>query len=43
MDFGVKAERHFFATAHGKGPADAVAGNMKRNAFREGLTWVSDD
>ncbi|OXA38614.1 hypothetical protein Fcan01_26644 [Folsomia candida] len=29
-DFGVTAEWHFFATAHGKGPCDAAGGTTKR-------------
>lgn len=36
-DFGVTAEWHFFATSHGKGPCDGVAGAMKRLARRESL------
>jgi hypothetical protein len=28
-DFGIKAECNVFATAHGKGPPDAVGGNSK--------------
>jgi hypothetical protein len=28
-DFGINAEWHFFATSHGKGPCDGVAGNIK--------------
>lgn len=31
-DFDVTAEWHFFATAHGKGPCDGVAGTVKRLA-----------
>jgi hypothetical protein len=29
-DFGIEAEWNFFATAHGKGPPDAIGGNSKR-------------
>ncbi|KAK3919753.1 ARL14 effector protein [Frankliniella fusca] len=32
-DFGVKAEWHYFATSHGKGPCDGLAGTMKRQAY----------
>ncbi|KAE8740407.1 hypothetical protein FOCC_FOCC014086 [Frankliniella occidentalis] len=31
-DFGIQAEWHFFATSHGKGVCDGVAGSLKRNA-----------
>lgn len=31
-DFGVPAEWHFHATAHGKGPCDGIGGNLKRLA-----------
>lgn len=36
-DFGLKAEWHFFATAHGKGPCDGLAGTIKRHAARASL------
>lgn len=36
-DFQVKAEWHFFATAHGKGPCDGLAGTIKRLASRRAL------
>lgn len=36
-DFGLKAEWHFFATAHGKGPCDGVGGTFKRTAARVSL------
>jgi hypothetical protein len=29
-DFGIEAEWNFFATAHGKGPCDAIGGTVKR-------------
>ncbi|KAK3914359.1 Latrophilin Cirl [Frankliniella fusca] len=32
-DFGVPAEWHYFATSHGKGPCDGLAGTLKRNAY----------
>jgi len=32
-DFGVKGEWHYFATSHGKGPCDGVAGTLKRQAY----------
>lgn len=31
-DFGCKAEWHFFATSHGKGPCDGIGGSLKRSA-----------
>lgn len=37
QDFGVPAEWHFFATAHGKGPCDGIAGTVKRFACRASL------
>lgn len=36
-DFGIPAEWHFFATAHGKGPCDGTGGNLKRLAARASL------
>lgn len=33
-DFGVDAEWHFFATAHGKGPCDGLGASVKRSAIR---------
>lgn len=33
-DFGMRAEWHFFATSHGKGPCDGVGGSVKRLAAR---------
>ncbi|KAJ8676617.1 hypothetical protein QAD02_012404 [Eretmocerus hayati] len=36
-DFGVEAEWNFFATSHGKGPCDGLAGCIKRNAARASL------
>lgn len=37
IDFGVKAEWHFFATAHGKGACDGVGGCVKKSAYRASL------
>ena len=37
VDFGVKAEWHFFATAHGKGACDGIGGCVKRSAYRASL------
>ena len=37
MDFGIPAEWHFFATAHGKGPCDGVGGTLKRIVARVSL------
>lgn len=39
-DFGVKAEWHFFATSHGKGPCDGLGGTIKRLAARASLTKI---
>lgn len=36
-DFGIVAEWHFSATAHGKGPCDGVGGTVKREAARASL------
>lgn len=36
-DFGIPAEWHFHATAHGKGPCDGIGGNLKRLAARASL------
>lgn len=36
-DFNIKAEWHFSATAHGKGPCDGVGGSVKRLAARASL------
>lgn len=36
-DFNVEAEGHFFATSHGKGPADGLSGSVKRLARNESL------
>lgn len=36
-DFDIDAEWHFFATAHGKGPCDGLAGSIKRLASRKAL------
>jgi len=32
QDFGIKAECHFFATSHGKGPYDGIGGTLKQKA-----------
>lgn len=41
-DFGIEAEWHFFATAHGKGPCDGLAGTIKRLARRCALQRDSE-
>lgn len=41
-DFGIDAEWHFFATAHGKGPCDGVGGTVKRMAARASLQRALD-
>lgn len=43
QDFGIPAEWHFFATAHGKGPCDGVGGTVKRLAARASLQRSSQD
>lgn len=41
-DFNVKAEWHFFATSHGKGPCDGLGGTIKRLVARASLQNVND-
>ena len=36
-DFGIRADWNFFATAHGKGSWDGLAGSVKRQATLESL------
>lgn len=36
-DFDMKAEWHFFATSHGKGPCDGLGGTIKRLAAKASL------
>ena len=43
LDFGVPAEWHFSATAHGKGACDGVGGSVKRLAARASLQRPYDD
>ena len=43
MDFGIPAEWHFHATAHGKGPCEGIGGNLKRLAARASLQASSKD
>ena len=43
VDFGVRAEWHFFATSHGKGPCDGVGGTVKRLAARASLQRPYND
>lgn len=40
LDFQVKAEWHFFATSHGKGPCDGIGGTVKRLAAKASLQRV---
>ena len=37
MDFGIPAEWHFHATAHGEDPVDGTGENLKRLAARASL------
>ena len=39
-DFGIRAEWHFHATAHGKGVCDGIGGNIKRLAARASIQGV---
>ena len=41
MGFGIPAEWHFHATAHGKGPCDGIGGNLKRLAALASLTSLT--
>lgn len=41
-DFAIKAEWHFFATSHGKGPCDGLGGTIKRLAARASLTNIDN-
>lgn len=41
-DFGVRAEWHFFATSHGKGPCDGLGGTIKRLAARASLMNINN-
>lgn len=36
-DFKLKAEWHFFATAHGKGACGSIGGSVKKQAYRASL------
>ena len=40
--YKIEAEWHFFATSHGKGPCDALGGNLKRMARRESLAKLHE-
>ena len=42
-DFGVKAEWHFSATSHGKGPCDGLGGTVKRLAAHASLQRPYND
>ena len=42
-DFGVPAEWHFHATAHGKGACDGIGANLKRGAKRASLQLSSSN
>ena len=42
-DFGMPADRHFFATSHVKGPCDGVGGAVKRLAARASLQRPYED
>lgn len=42
-EFGLKAEWHFFATAHGKGACDGIGAILKRGARRASLQITSGE
>eukprot|EP00731_Ephydatia_muelleri_P014922 Em0008g642a len=42
-DFAIPAEWHFFATSHGKSPADGMAGTVKRTAAKASLQRPYED
>lgn len=42
-DFKMKAEWHFFATSHGKGPCDGLGGTIKRLAAKASLQRPYND
>ena len=42
-DFGIKAEWHFYATAHGKGVCDGLGGTVKRLAAKASLQRPYED
>ena len=42
-DFGCRAEWHFFATSHGKGPCDGIRGTVKRMATKASLQRLYQD
>ena len=43
MDFGIPAECHFHATAHGKDPCDGIGGNLIRLVARASVQTSSKD
>lgn len=43
QDFGIRAEWHFFATAHGKGPCDGLGGMVKAEARKACLKFGSEN
>jgi len=42
-DFGIKAEWHYNATAHGKSAYDGIGGTLKREAYRASLIAKPDN
>ena len=42
-DFSLDAERHFFATSHGKGPCDGLGGTVKHLAAKASLQRPYED
>lgn len=42
-DFGIRAEWHYFATSHGKGPSDVLGGTVKRLATKASLQRPYDN
>ena len=42
-NLGISAEWHFFATSHGKSPADGIAGTVNRSAAKASLQRPYED
>lgn len=42
-NYGIKAEWHFFATSHGKGPCDGIGGTLKRLADEASLQRIYEN
>ena len=42
QDFDIPAEKHFFATSHGKGPYDGIGGTIKRETAYHSIKQAYD-